>query len=234
MAGLVSQRCAAGFRCVDCEGHNIWYTSLSYWSNFSWAGDRVIVEGSDPMGMERFYHRMMVITQNNFIVISSDPSLWGDEWTHHANKMLPSAHSVTEPPDPPQCTGQQFRPVSVSPCVPHTDSTNQTRVTWPYHFPHFSVDKYLCYCAPVNFQICPVFVHPLWPQTSQPDLLSIMPCISMGSPASSSSKTSIVILKWPCVNVCVGFFVSICWTYDRLMTCTRWTPPSPFVSWDWL
>ena len=58
----------------------------------------VILEETAPIRIEMFYHRIKVITQNNFVLICSDPSCQGDKWTQTMPAKCPP--QITEPLDP--------------------------------------------------------------------------------------------------------------------------------------
>ncbi len=64
--------------------------------------DGAILEETTPIRMEMFHHRIKVITQNNFVLICSDPSqwpFWGDKWTQTMPAKCPPEHNkVTRSP----------------------------------------------------------------------------------------------------------------------------------------
>ncbi len=55
-------------------------------------GGVVILEETTPVRIEMFHHRVKVITQNNFVLICSNPSLKGDKWTQAMPAKSPPQH----------------------------------------------------------------------------------------------------------------------------------------------
>ena len=63
---------------------------------FSDASVLVIMEETTPFRIEMFHHRIKVITQNNFVLICSDPLLWCVPKPCQQN----APHIITKLPDP--------------------------------------------------------------------------------------------------------------------------------------